>query len=54
MQYVLDLRIARRLQMKLIGIKILIKKLFCKHNKAYIEELHYGDVITLYNGKRQR
>lgn len=39
--------------MKLIGIKI-IKQLFCKHNKAYIEELHYGDVITLYNGKRQR
>ena len=39
--------------MKLIGIKI-IKQFFCKHNKAYIEELYYGDVITLYGGKRQR
>lgn len=39
--------------MKLIGIKILIKQLFCKHYKAYKKELYYGDAITWYGGKRQ-
>ena len=39
--------------MKLIGIKTLIKQFFCKHHKAYIGKLYYGDVITWYGGKHE-